>query len=247
MNIERIQRNIRHRIQDKGSTMPPVLKALCLLPILLVSPFSLAEIGYSQNELKALAQQERNVLPPDNQASLDALLRRSQQHQQEALSMNQHIESALQGSPLASVLGTPTVNPNKDAQGVMVFVSLSMPDRALQQLLRQSQQYQVPLVIRGVLPGGMVPTATRMMSLLEMPDGETIESGIAISPQWFKQFNVTQVPAFVAIGEHCQENACAEGEYDVVYGNVSLPQALDMLRRGEVGHIAEQIIKRSSP
>ncbi|TVU57983.1 type-F conjugative transfer system pilin assembly protein TrbC [Vibrio atlanticus] len=218
-----------------------------LLLILLVSPLSLAETGYSQEELKALAKQEQTIAAPAHQSELALLLERSQKHKQEALSMNQHLDSALQGSPLASVLELPQVNPNKEAQGVMVFVSLSMPDNALKQLLKQSQQYQVPLVIRGVLPEGMVPTASRILSLLEADDEMAIDGGFAISPQWFRQFNITHVPVFVAIGEACNEAYCPQGDYDMVHGNLSLPNALTILSQGDVGHIAKQVLNRSSP
>ncbi|CAK2820061.1 conjugal transfer pilus assembly protein TrbC [Vibrio crassostreae] len=223
-------------------------RASWLLLILLASPLALAETGYSQEELKALAKQEQSIAAPAHQSELALLLERSQKHKQEALSMNQHLDNALQDSPLASVLGMPQVNPNKKAQGVMVFVSLSMPDTALKQLLKQSQQYQVPLVIRGVLPEGMVPTASRIMDLLKASDeGDAIEGGFAISPQWFRQFNITHVPVFVAIGEACNEAYCPQSDYDMVHGNLSLPNALTILSQGDVGHIAKQVLNRSSP
>ena len=223
-------------------------RASWLLFILLVSPLALAEVGYSQEELKALAKQEQTIAAPAHQSELAPLLERSQKHKQEALSMNQHLDNALQDSPLASVLRMPQVNPNKKAQGVMVFVSLSMPDTALKQLLKQSQQYQVPLVIRGVLPEGMVPTASRILSLLEADDDEmAIDGGFAISPQWFRQFNITHVPVFVAIGDACNEAYCPQSDYDMVHGNLSLPNALTILSQGDVGHIAKQVLNRSSP
>ncbi|CAH6952717.1 conserved exported hypothetical protein [Vibrio chagasii] len=223
-------------------------RASWLLLILLVSPLSLAEKGYSQEELKALAKQEQTIAAPTNHSELTTLLERGQQHKQEALSMNQHLDNALQDSPLASVLGVPQKNPNKKAQGVMVFVSLSMPDNTLKQLLKQSQQYQVPLIIRGVLPEGMVPTASRIMHLLEASDeGEATEGGFAISPQWFRQFNITHVPVFVAIGNACNEASCPKSDYDMVHGNLSLPNALTILSQGDVGHIAKQVLNRSSP
>lgn len=222
-------------------------RASWLLLILLTSPLALAETGYSQEELKALAKQEQSLAAPAHQSELALLLERIQKHKQEALSMNQHLDNALQDSPLASVLGMPQVNPNKEAQGVMVFVSLSMPDTALKQLLKQSQQYQVPLVIRGVLPEGMFPTASRILSLLEADDEVAIGGGFAISPQWFRQFNITHVPVFVAIGDACNEASCPKNAYDMVYGNLSLPNALAILSQGDVGHIAKQVLNRSSP
>lgn len=219
-------------------------KVLWLLPVLLVSPISLAKLSYSQDELKALAQQERTITAPDHQGELANIIKQSQQYRQEALSMSQHIDNALKESPLASVLGTPQVNPNKDAQSVMVFVSLSMPDHALRQLLLQSQQYQVPLVIRGVLPDGFMATANRITRLLENHDNTHIDSGFAINSEWFQQFGITHVPAFVAIGESCSEDQCSANDYDIVYGNMSIPNALQILSQGDVGYIAKQVIER---
>lgn len=223
------------------------LKALWLLPLLLVSPLSLAEIDYSHDELKSLSAREQAVAAPTNQAELATLIEQSQSFKQEALSMHHHLDNALKGSPLSSVLDASPGNPNKQAQGVMVFVSLSMPDTALRQLLKQSQTYQVPLVIHGVLPEGFVPTTSRIQSLLEMPDGTTLDSGIAISPAWFRQFNITHVPAFVSIDEACSEQRCDEGSYDIVYGNLSLPNALSILSQGDVGHIARNVLERNAP
>lgn len=214
---------------------------------LIATPTAAAKMGYSQEELKSLSAREQAIAAPANQAELATLIEQSQSFKQEALSMHQHLDNALKGSPLSSVLDVPQANPNKKAQGVMVFVSLSMPDTALQQLLKQSQDYQVPLVIRGVLPEGFVPTTSRIQSLLEMPGGTTLNGGIAISPEWFRQFDITQVPAFVSIGETCSEQRCDKANYDIVYGNLSLPHALTLLSQGDVGHIAQQVIDRNAP
>ncbi len=215
------------------------------LLVLLCCAFSSAVLAfYTQDELSALAEHERNTPPPSNLDDISALIQRSEHHQSEALTLNAHTQAALTHAPLSSVLGTPHVNPAKDAQGVMVFVSLSMPESALRQLLAQSDQYQVPLVIRGVLPSGFVPTANRITELLNHPDGHTLDSGFAISPEWFSQFSITHVPAFVAISEACTEEACQATEYDIVYGNISLPAALDILATGDVGHIAQRVINQ---
>lgn len=220
----------------------PLLSLTSALSLAFYSQFSQADIGYSQEELKTLAKQEQAIASPSNQSELATIIKQTQQHRQTALSMNQHLDKALQNSPLASVLGSPQQNPHKKAHGIMAFVSLSMPDHALQQLLEQSQAYQVPLIIRGVLPEGFVPTASRITSLLERPNGRTINSGIAINPAWFNQFNITHVPAFVAISNQCSETHCAANEYDIVYGNISIPSALNILSQGDVGHIAQRVL-----
>lgn len=214
---------------------------------LIAAPAAFAKVGYSHDELKSLSAREQAVAAPVNQHELSALIEQSQSLKQEALSMHQHLDNALKGSPLSSVLDIPPASPNQQAQGVMVFVSLSMPDMALRQLLKQSQTYQVPLIIRGVLPEGFVPTTSRIQSLLEIPRGTTLDSGIAISPAWFRQFSITHVPAFVSIGEACSEQRCDEGSYDIVYGNLSLPNALSILSQGDVGHVARNVLERKAP
>lgn len=210
------------------------LLALCLLLALLSTKMSQAN-GYTQAELKALSERERNVpqtnlsLPELNQ---HALLEKARQF--ELQSKNQ-LDDAL--SPL---LNTGRHNPNESAKGVMVFVSLSMPDTSLQQLLMQSADLQVPLIVRGVLPTGFTGTVKRMNKLINNKD-KPINSGFAINPQWFTQFGITQVPAFVAIkpGKCQAKQSCSPDDFDVVYGNVSLYDALALLsQHGSVPDIA---------
>ena len=86
-------------------------------------------------------------------------------------------------------------NPAAKAKGVMVFVSLVMPDTSLKQFLKQSEALQVPLIVRGVLPQGFPATVKRMNTLIQN-NGKTINSGFAINPKWFTQFGIKQVPAF---------------------------------------------------
>ena len=193
---------------------------------------------YSIDELKALSQQERHTLPPLN---LDQAALFEKARQFEAQSKGQ-LDKAL--SPLLDA----QKNPSADAKGVMVFVSLSMPDASLQQLLMQSADLQVPLIVRGVLPQGFTATVKRMNHLIDNK-GKTINSGFAINPQWFTQFGITQVPAFVAIKtEKCQANLpCSNDDFDVIYGNVSLYDALNLLaQHGSVPNVAASALIRGT-
>ncbi|MEZ8082808.1 type-F conjugative transfer system pilin assembly protein TrbC [Enterovibrio norvegicus] len=221
--------------------MPLILTTLFLVPCLFFSTLAIANVGYTTDELKALAKREQAITEPAHTYDIDALIKRSHQYRADALSMNAHLDDALAQSPIASALETP--NPNKDAKGVMVFVSLSMPDAALRQLLKQSKQYQIPLVIRGVLPEGFTATAARIQSLLDSDDMK-IESGFAINPSWFRQFDIRHVPAFVSIGDSCLPESCDVKEYDIVHGNISLPHALDVLSQGDVGHVARRFLEK---
>lgn len=196
------------------------------------------DTNYSIDELKALSMRERQTLPPLdlNQAALFDKAR-----QFEAQSKTQ-LDRAI--SPLLDA----KQNPSADAKGVMVFVSLGMPDTSLQQLLMQSADLQVPLIVRGVLQQGFTATIKRMDHLIDNK-GKTIQSGFAINPQWFTQFGITQVPAFVAIkpGKCQAKQPCSSDDFDVIYGNVSLYDALNLLaQHGNVPNVASNALARST-
>lgn len=193
--------------------------------------------GYTVEELKALAESEHQVQPKP-EINQEALLLKAQQFEQQ--SRNQ-LEDAL--SP---VLKRESRNPQENATGVIAFVSLTMPDTSLRQLLMQSAQFQVPLIVRGVQPDGFTATINRMNKLIKNKD-KPINSGFAINPQWFTQFAITQVPAFVAIkpGKCRMKQPCHPDDFDVVYGNVSMYDALSILaQHGDVPDVATNALAK---
>ncbi|MCU8036398.1 MULTISPECIES: type-F conjugative transfer system pilin assembly protein TrbC [unclassified Shewanella] len=195
-----------------------------------------AQTNYSIDELKALSQQEHHTLPPLN---LDQAALFDKARQFEAQSKGQ-LDNAL--SPLLDA------KPSADAKGVMVFVSLGMPATSLQQLLMQSADLQVPLIVRGVLPQGFTATVKQMNHLIDNK-GKTIQSGFAINPQWFTQFGITQVPAFVAVRPNkCQaKQPCSTDDFDVIYGNVSLYDALNLLaQHGSIPDVAAKTLAKGA-
>ncbi|SGZ09553.1 type-F conjugative transfer system pilin assembly protein TrbC [Moritella viscosa] len=151
-------------------------------------------------------------------------------------------------SLLSSVLDVPepTQNPNAKPKGVMVFVSLTMPNVALKQLLQQSKVLQIPLVIRGVLPQGFKGTLVRINKLLAQKNGDKLASGFAINPEWFKTFNIQSVPAFVTIKEGAcmPKSPCMKDDFDILYGNISMYDALEILKKGDAGEIPTSILTR---
>lgn len=114
---------------------------------------------------------------------------------------------------------------------VMVFASLGMPQTSLRQLLMQASKAKVPVIIRGLYQNDFRQTVTKVQSLITPPQGESILGGIEINPVAFKTFGITQIPAFVVRPkDHCQDNApCAATDFDVIYGNISLPNALALI------------------
>ena len=202
--------------------------------------FTLPAHAYTEQELKALAEIE-NQMSQDaslsEQWQIDAVQSRSGSFKQEALEASRKIQALVKQESLSPLLNLnkPTKSPNQAPKGVMVFVSLSMPDTTLKQLLRQSERLGVPLVIRGVLPEGFLTTVKRIESLIRSKDKAPIQSGFSISPDWFKRFDINRVPAFVSVKPgHClPKQPCEETDFDILYGNISLYQALDYLATGD--------------
>lgn len=98
----------------------------------------------------------------------------------------------------------------------IIFISFSMPDLALKQLITEGKQYHIPVVIRGLYKNSFLETTHEILELVQ----EKNQGGIAINPLWFREFNIQQVPAFVV--KH-------GSDFDVIYGNISLKQALEIL------------------
>jgi conjugal transfer pilus assembly protein TrbC len=141
----------------------------------------------------------------------------------------------------------PKQNPNAAPTGVMVFVSLTMPDATLRALLKQSEQWQVPLVIRGVLPDGFPATARRIQSLLKTQTLDApIQSRFAINPEWFRTFEVTEVPTFVAVkpGRSLPKQPCEASDFDRLTGNVSMSDALHLLAEGDNPEVVSPLLRR---
>ena len=212
------------------------LLSVLVTAVAMLSPAANAT-GYTVEELKALGERERQVQPKP-EINQEALLLKAQQFEQQ--SRNQLADA------LSPVLKRKSGNPQENATGVIAFVSLTMPDTSLRQLLMQSAQLQVPLIVRGVQPDGFTATVNRMNKLIKNKD-KPIHSGFAINPKWFTQFGITQVPAFVAIkpGKCQMKKPCNADDFDVVYGNVSMYDALSILaQHGDVPNVAANALAK---
>ncbi|WP_139686151.1 type-F conjugative transfer system pilin assembly protein TrbC [Vibrio tasmaniensis] len=196
--------------------------------------------AYTEQELKAFAKLEQDLASQPETAKpwdTDGIQNQAHTYREEALTLSRNVQDLIKEESLSPLLGIqkPTRNPDQAPKGVMVFVSLTMPTTALKQLLMQSEHLGVPLVIRGVLPQGFPATAKRIESLIRSPNKAPIQSGFSISPDWFKQFDIQRVPAFVSVKQdRClPKQPCNATDYDILYGNISLYQALDYLATGD--------------
>lgn len=94
-------------------------------------------------------------------------------------------------------------------EGMLIFVSFSMPDASLKTLLLQANQRGVRVVIRGLIDNSWKKTQEKLMAF-----GENID----IDPKAFEHFGVHVVPTFVRL---------KKGGFDTLQGNVSLDYAVE--------------------
>ena len=118
--------------------------------------------------------------------------------------------------------------------GVLVFVSFSMPEQSLRQLVLDAHRAQVPVLLQGFVGGSLKETATRMRALLGADTGQDLLGGVVIDPRAFRIFRVTDVPAFVATSASlpdCDGLDCdaPPPPHDRIAGNMSLSAALSAL------------------
>jgi conjugal transfer pilus assembly protein TrbC len=100
--------------------------------------------------------------------------------------------------------------------GVLVFISFSMPNISLKELGENANKYGATLVIRGLHHGSFGKTKDKILSISS--DGLQLD----INPELFRKYHINKVPTFVLVknGE----------EIHRLSGNVTLEYAVAKLR-----------------
>ena len=131
--------------------------------------------------------------------------------------------------------------------GLLVFVSLSMPQPTLQRLIDQAARAQASIVLRGFADGSLRTTVAQVQRLI----GDR-QVAVQIDPQAFDRYAVTRVPAFVLVRDRARPVACAGGScasaegFLRTSGDVSLDYALEYMQRSAPGFgpAADTFLKR---
>ena len=122
------------------------------------------------------------------------------------------------------------VQPKTGAPELMVFVSFSMPDEALQRIVEQSERTGARLVFRGLKGNKLTDMAQHIATLIGKHRVEAI-----VHPPAYAQFKVNQVPALVIAQPNAgdqMESGCAQPDrYVKVTGDVSQDYALEYIER----------------
>ncbi len=116
-----------------------------------------------------------------------------------------------------------------------VFVSFSMPEPSLKQIVSDASYYNVPVVIRGLYNNSFRETANKILALTK----ENNKGGMLINPIWFRKYNIKAVPAFLVTKND------ESSSYDLMYGNIPLKRALTIIaEKGEYAKEAGKILER---
>jgi len=129
---------------------------------------------------------------------------------------------------------------------VIVFMSLSVPEASWRQWSRVAARIGVPMVLRGVGPGGIVETAGEIRNRIQAFGGEETQpgegpAGAALDPRLFRLFRVAHVPAVAVVPggvPPCETRGCSSDPappHDLITGNIGLEAALEAISR-EDGH-----------
>lgn len=107
-----------------------------------------------------------------------------------------------------------------------IFVSLSMPQSRLINLLQEAKSYGGLVVLRGLKNNSYKDTANFLQPIIK-----AAEAGVIIDPHLFEKYEVSKVPTFVL-------NDQISKKYDKATGNVSLKYVLEEI--GKVGELQSQ-------
>lgn len=141
---------------------------------------------------------------------------------------------------------SPLKNQPAPAQGAILFVSFSMSESLLLSLADEAAQFNIPVVINGLVDGDFKKTIETFARLNKDAKEKHLNfKGLSIDPVWFEQFQIKSVPALVVTERPgaCEPQAvCASQIFDVVYGNPRIKKGLEMIATH--GDAAPQLAKQ---
>lgn len=106
---------------------------------------------------------------------------------------------------------------------VYVFLSFSMPEQLMSEMLNESAALHIPAVLNGLIANSMPETVKKIQTLSKSVPNLNLQ----IDPTAFERFGIKQVPALVV------DNGKA---FDVLYGNLSIQEGLlKMAGHGDSG------------
>ncbi len=126
---------------------------------------------------------------------------------------------------------------------LMIFVSSSIPQSSLKDLMIQAKKSGAILVFRGMV--GSIKKTAAFLAKISKDNVSAI-----IDPRLFDIFKVEVVPTFVVLGEinqECQSDNClVTPRHDRITGNITLEYALEQMAdgKGDASKVAATYLKK---
>lgn len=115
------------------------------------------------------------------------------------------------------------------ATPAQVFVSFSMPEHLLKEVLRDCARMHVPAMLNGLHENSMPKTVKKIILLAK----DVPNLNLQIDPTAFEKFGIHQVPALVI----------SRGkQFDVIYGHLTIREGLErIVRAGDSGFTLDEM------
>ena len=108
---------------------------------------------------------------------------------------------------------------------LLIFVSFSMPEQSLKLWAEQASKVNGKLLLRGFVEDSLQKTTEETLRIFKEPKADFL-----IHPEAFEKFGIEKVPAVViAKPDDCLADDCPAPDFDVVYGDTSLEDALNKI------------------
>ena len=133
------------------------------------------------------------------------------------------------------------LTPAENEPQLLIFVSLSMPEQSLKLWAEQAEKINGKLLLKGFIDNSLQATIDETLRIFKEPKADFL-----VHPEAFEKFNINKVPAIViAKPDDCLEDDCPTPDFDVVYGDTSLEDALNKIAsNGEHNQaIAKELLK----
>lgn len=136
---------------------------------------------------------------------------------------------------------------DRQASGMLVFVSLGMPKASLERIVADAERTRATLVLRGARDLSFGEAAKDILSVMSQA-----KASWQIDPSLFKQFEIQAVPTYVLIDPArpvlvaCGQSHCQATAYSKVAGDVSMSHALEVieLNDAEFADVARDMAAR---
>lgn len=200
-------------------------------------------------DLQAVKQRSRD-LQADAQAFVEQVKDRGDALREDAVSvrdagmenMQRMATTDLPGGPAGAIdfdeivsgASSNAVAGSGEAPQLIAFASLSMPPKALRQLIEDTARAGGVVVFRGFPNNSMKEFSDRLGKIVERQDDF---ANIGIDPRLFRAFDVHAVPTYIAVSSDfdlCAGFSCRTRvpPYDRMIGNVTVEYALSSFAEG---------------